>query len=75
MELSELTVEAVRIASALGTGPLLTLAFQTGKEHCLISPVNEDHFAFVVTPAASADDFWRAQAVLLQATSRLNELF
>ncbi len=75
VELAELTVEAGRIASALGTGPLLTLAFQTGKEHCLISPVNEDHFAFVVTPAASADDFWRAQAVLLQATSRLNELF
>ncbi len=75
VELAELTAEAGRIASALGTGPLLTLAFQTGAEHCLISPISEDHFAFVVTPAASADDFRRAQAVLLQAASRLNELF
>lgn len=75
VELAELTAEAGRVASALGTGPLLTLAFQTGTEHCLISPVSEDHFAFVVTPAASADDFRHAQAVLLQAASRLNELF
>lgn len=75
VELAELAAEAGRVASALGTGPLLTLAFQTGAEHYLISPVSEDHFAFVVTPAVSADDFRRAQAVLLQAASRLNELF
>lgn len=75
VELAELTAEAGRVASALDTGPWLTLAFQTGTEQCLISPVSEDHFAFLVTPAASADDFRRAQAVLLQAASRLNELF
>ncbi|MGB9722960.1 MAG: hypothetical protein ACP5OO_05215 [Chloroflexia bacterium] len=75
VELAELTAEAARVASALGTGPLLTLAFQTGTEQCLVSPVSEDHFAFLVTPAASTDDFRRAQAVLLQAASRLNELF
>jgi len=75
VELAELTAEAGRIASALGAGPLLTLAFQTGTEHCLISPIREEHFAFLVTPAASAEDFRRAQAVLLQTASRLNELF
>ncbi len=75
VELAELTAEAGRVASALDIGPLFTLAFQTGTEQCLISPVSEGHFAFMVTPAASANDFRRAQAVLLQAVSRLNELF
>lgn len=74
IELADLTTEAVRVASALGTGPLLTLAFQIGAERCLISPVGADHFAFLLTPADSDEDFRRTQAILLQTALRLGEL-
>lgn len=73
-ELADLTTEAARVANALGTGPLLTLAFQTGAEHCLLSPVDEDHFVFVLVPTESPAEFRLAQAVLLQAVSRLRDL-
>jgi predicted regulator of Ras-like GTPase activity (Roadblock/LC7/MglB family) len=74
VELAELTAEAVRVAAALGAGPLLTLAFQAGDEHCLLSPIDDDHFAFVLTPAESPADFRFAQAVLLQTASHLREV-
>ncbi len=75
VELADLTAEATRVASALDAGPLLTLGFQAGEEHCLVSPVGESHFAFLLTPTSSANDFRRAQAVLLQTASQLNDLF
>ncbi len=74
VELADLTAEAARVANALGVGPLLTLGFQAGEEHCLLSPLDEDHFAFVLTPAESPADFRLAQAVLLQTVSRLRDL-
>lgn len=74
IELAELMAKAHRAANALGTGPLLTLAFLIGEEHCLVSPVSTDYFTYLLTPAESTDQFRRAQAVLLQAASRLKEL-
>ena len=74
VELADLTTEAGRVAAALGTGPLLTLAFQAGDEHVLLSPVGEEHFAYLLTPSDSPADFRRAQAVLLQAASRIHDL-
>jgi predicted regulator of Ras-like GTPase activity (Roadblock/LC7/MglB family) len=72
--LADLTTEAVRVAEALNTGPLLTVAFQAGEEHVLLTPVGGDHFVYLLTPVDSAANFQQAQAVLLQAVSRLNEL-
>lgn len=74
IELADLTREAARVTAAMGIGPLLTLAFQTGDEHCLISPVGEDHFAFLLSPLAGGPDLRRAQAILLQTAIRLNEI-
>jgi len=73
VELAELATSASRVAAAIGTGPLLTLAFQTGAEHCLVSPVGQEYFAFLLIPADSTAGFRQAQAVLLQAASRLSE--
>jgi hypothetical protein len=75
VELADLAVDASRIASALGTGPLLTLAFQSGAEHYMVSPVGEGYFAFLLLPDEAFGEFRHAQAVLLQAASRLNDLF
>jgi predicted regulator of Ras-like GTPase activity (Roadblock/LC7/MglB family) len=75
VELADLTSEASRVAAALGAGPLLTVAFQAGDDHLLLSPVGEEHFAYLLTPSDSPADFRRAQAVLLQAVSRIHELF
>lgn len=74
IELADLTREAARVTAAMGIGPLLTLAFQTSDEHCLISPVGEDHFAFLLSPLAGGPDLRRAQAILLQTAIRLNEI-
>jgi predicted regulator of Ras-like GTPase activity (Roadblock/LC7/MglB family) len=74
VELADLSTEATRVATALGAGPLLTIAFQAGDDHLLLSPVGEEHFAYLLTPADSPADFRRAQAVLLQAASRIGEL-
>ncbi len=74
VELADLTQEASRVASALGTGPVLTVAFQAGETSCLVSPVGPDYFAFLLAPSNSMDNLRYAQAVLLQAASRLSEL-
>jgi|GEM_PF-1548572 len=74
LELADLTAEATRVAAALSAGPLLTVAFQSGNDHVLLSPVGEEHFAYLLTPADSPAEFQRAQAVLLQTVSRLNDL-
>jgi len=75
VELADLTSEAHRVAAAVGTGPLLTLAFQSGDLSYLVSPVGVDYFAFLLMPAGSMEEFRHAQAVLLQTASRLSELF
>lgn len=74
VELADLTREASRVAGALGAGPVLTVAFQAGDTSCLVSPVGPDYFAFLLAPSGVVDDLRYAQAVLLQAASRLNEL-
>lgn len=74
VELADLAQEASRVAGALGTGPMLTVAFQAGETSCLVSPVGPDYFAFLLAPSNSIDDLRYAQAVLLQAASRLREL-
>jgi predicted regulator of Ras-like GTPase activity (Roadblock/LC7/MglB family) len=74
LELADLATEATRVAAALNTGPLLTMAFQSGDDHVLLSPVGAEHFAYLLTPTDSPADFQQAQAVLLQAVSRLNEV-
>ncbi len=75
VELADLAAGAVRAVEALGTGPLLTVAFQAGAEHYMVSPVGESHFAYLLLPDAAFDEFRHAQAVLLQAAGRLNDLF
>ncbi|MGC8874573.1 MAG: hypothetical protein ACP5SI_09045 [Chloroflexia bacterium] len=74
VELADLIEEASGVAGALGTGPVLTLAFQAHETSCLVSPVGPDYFAFLLAPSSSIDDLRYAQAVLLQAASRLSEL-
>lgn len=74
LELADLTAKVSRVAAALNTGPLLTVAFQAGDEHLLLSPVGEDHFAYLLAPADSPGDIQQAQAVLLQTVSRINDL-
>ena len=74
IELADLTREALHTADALGIGPLLTIAFQVHAEHCLISPIGEDHFVFLLTPLEGGEQFRRAQAILLQTAIRLNEI-
>jgi len=74
LELADLTTAALQVTTALATGPLLTVAFQAGDDHLLLSPVGEDYFAYLLTPSDSPAEFQRAQAVLLQAVSQINEL-
>jgi predicted regulator of Ras-like GTPase activity (Roadblock/LC7/MglB family) len=74
LELADLATAAIQVTSALATGPLLTVAFQAGDDHLLLSPVGEDYFAYLLTPSDSPTEFQRAQAVLLQTVSRINEL-
>ena len=74
LELADLTTAAIQVAAALDTGPLLTVAFQAGDDHLLLSPVGKDYFAYLLTPSDSPAEFQRAQAVLLQTVSRINEL-
>ncbi len=73
VELAGLVVSARQTSAALQAGPLLTLAFQIGGDHCFLSPVGGDYFAFLLTEITSVNDFRQAQAVLLQAASRLAE--
>jgi hypothetical protein len=73
VELADLTLDARRISQTLGSGPLVTLAFQTGEQHYLISPVSADYFAFMLAPAGSTAEFRQAQATLLQVASQLSE--
>jgi hypothetical protein len=73
LELADLAARARSVSGALESGPFLTLAFQFGEDFCMLSPVGEDHFAFILSPVESVDDFRRTQAVLLQAASQLTE--
>ncbi|MBN1485880.1 MAG: hypothetical protein JXA37_14295 [Chloroflexia bacterium] len=61
--------------AALDMGTLMTLAFRSGDETYLLSPLNEDYFAFLLAELDSADQLRHAQAVLLQTISRLSDYF